>query len=334
MEDSRSDSIGPEGLRSSIPSENPVPVIDRGGYEFAAATLGRLERLARADFDFRLYKRGSDFDQNAKLLSIDEPNLSRHFTEDQLRTIAQSVFASSEIEGEHYLASSLDIHVAALTEPTKEVGSELGQRQASFADQVETYLWLLESSPEAPLTVELVLSVHERMFRNHPRIGSQAGKLKKEPVDIKYKDSSGTERIIHMIPPELTENYLESACDLFNRNCLLSKSQSEYSILVAAAEFHCDYLAIHPFSDGNGRTARLLSAYLLHRAGYRFTYLYPFDQVILDRRRDYYRALYVAQKNWHTKDEDLTPWVKFYISAVFEQFERALRRVRDANEAP
>lgn len=322
-----------EVVHSEIPQGNLSPLKERGRYELGATSLGRLERLAKADVYFNIYdKVREEFGQEPKKVGFNDPDLFQKFTEDQLRTIAQSVIASSEIEGEHYKAEALDIYVSALTKETGRLEAELADRHATFKDQIETYLWLLESGSDTPLSVELIQSIHQKMFRNHPKISHHAGELKRAEVEIKYKDASGITRIIKTIPQELTEEYLEVACDLFNRNYLASKNHAQYSTLVAAAEFHCDYLAIHPFSDGNGRTARLISAYLLHRAGYKFTYLYPFDQIVLDRRRDYYRALYQAQQGWHTEEEDFTPWVRFYISAVFEQFERAIRRVRDANE--
>jgi len=99
-------------------------------------------------------------------------------------------------------------------------------------------------------------------------------------------------------------------------------------MLLAAAEFLCDFLAIHPFQDGNGRTARLLSTFLLERGGYHFTSVYPFDQVVLDTRAEYYEALNMSQRFWHTPQEDLSSWIKYFVGAVFEQWERAHRRIR------
>ena len=48
--------------------------------------------------------------------------------------------------------------------------------------------------------------------------------------------------------------------------------------VLAAARLHLELVLIHPFSDGNGRTARLLSSLLLIRAGYRSTLLTAVEQ--------------------------------------------------------
>jgi Fic family protein len=95
------------------------------------------------------------------------------------------------------------------------------------------------------------------------------------------------------------------------------------------AEFILDFLAIHPFEDGNGRAARLLSTYLLERSGYNFTRFYPLDQVIMDSRNAYFEALFEAQSKWYQKDENMTPWIVFYVDAIFKQWERSLAEIRD-----
>src|SRR6185437_6650499 len=84
--------------------------------------------------------------------------------------------------------------------------------------------------------------------------------------------------------------------------------------------FACDFLAIHPFRDGNGRMARFLSSYLLERGGYHFSSVYPLDRVVLDSRGAYYEALNASQRHWHTKDEDLSSWIEYFVGVVFGQW--------------
>lgn len=102
-----------------------------------------------------------------------------------------------------------------------------------------------------------------------------------------------------------------------------AQNQVKASLFLVAAEFACDFLAI----------PRLLSAYLLERGGYHFTRLYPLDQVVIDSRADYYRALSSSQRNWHTNREDLTPWINFFVGAVFEQWERGRRRLETQGDS-
>jgi len=54
-----------------------------------------------------------------------------------------------------------------------------------------------------------------------------------------------------------------------------------------------------------------------------------FDSVILENRDEYYRVLFESQKNWQTEDEDISPWVEFYIHEIYSQYIRAYQRVLD-----
>jgi fido (protein-threonine AMPylation protein) len=79
--------------------------------------------------------------------------------------------------------------------------------------------------------------------------------------------------------------------------------------VVRAAIFHQRFTAIHPFRDGNGRTARALTTLLLWRAGFPLEVLIL--QHILDKRREaHINALRAADRG------NLTGWVRFFSKAV------------------
>jgi Fic family protein len=132
---------------------------------------------------------------------------------------------------------------------------------------------------------------------------------------------------VKTLPPEKTESFLRALCERVNRSLIAA----ETSRFLTTAEFVLAFLAIHPFHDGNGRAARLLSTYLLERSGYHFARFYPLDTVILENRDAYYEALFRAQQRWYQPDEDLTPWIELYTDMVFQQYLRAFQRVKDAH---
>ncbi|MBI4153910.1 Fic family protein [Candidatus Woesearchaeota archaeon] len=70
-----------------------------------------------------------------------------------------------------------------------------------------------------------------------------------------------------------------------------AKSASKYHPVVAAAHFHVWFESVHPFRDGNGRIGRLLLNFMLRKAGY------PMIDIKNKDKRQYYDALYQAQKN-------------------------------------
>lgn len=291
-----------------IDPEQPHPLRTGLRYDLSPYTLAKLEKLARAKFEIGRFT-SDDF--------IGPENAD----EAALRNIAQSVNASSEIEGEAIPANKLDLALAAATRPTaRRIDEELERRTLAVSSIIRTLLWALMEPPREFISFDFVLETHRRMFvTTSPDI---AGRIKTKRVSIE-----GGLYAVKTLPPEKTESFLRELCERTNR----SLSAADTSRFLTTAEFVLDFLAIHPFHDGNGRAARLLSTYLLERSGYHFARFYPLDHVILENRDTYYEALFRAQQRWYQPDEDLTPWIDFYTDVVFQQYLRAFQRVKDAH---
>ncbi|MBI5233307.1 MAG: Fic family protein [Deltaproteobacteria bacterium] len=289
------------------------PLRSEPRYSLNLLTLGRIERLAKARFI--LSEKAPEFDPSK--LDKDDADTSR--------SIALSVFASSEIEGEGISADYVEAFVAAHTEMGEKVDGELQQRLHAHRDIIDTYFWALNLQPDTILTYDFVLEAHRRMF--HSTKEAIAGQIKNREVRIRWCRSDGVLVDLPTISANRAEEFLRALCERTSNMFRVAQEAAEAPMLLAAAEFACDFLAIHPFLDGNGRTARLLSTYLLKRGGYNFSRIYPLDQIVLDSRADYYDALNTSQRYWHTSQEDLTAWINYFIGAVFEQWERAYRRI-------
>ena len=94
---------------------------------------------------------------------------------------------------------------------------------------------------------------------------------------------------------------------------------------------HYQFVTIHPYYDGNGRTARLLATFVLHRGGYG---MHGFLSVEEHHARDlagYYRALAVhPHHNYYEGRADafLTPWVEYFITKLAETFEAVRKEAK------
>ncbi|MDP9193395.1 MAG: Fic family protein [Acidobacteriota bacterium] len=291
-----------------IDPAQPFPLKAGLRYDLSAYTVAKLEKLARAKFEIGRFT-------NDDFISPD------NIDEAALRNIAQSVNASSEIEGEEIPASKLDLALAAATKPSeRRIDEDLERRMLAVSSIIRTLLWTLVEPPREIISFELVLEVHRRMFESTNPDGS--GRIKAKRVAIE-----GGSYSVKTLPPEKSELFLRELCDRTNRSLIAADT----SRFLTTAEFVLDFLAIHPFHDGNGRTARLLSTYLLERSGYHFARFYPLDHVILENRDAYYEALFRSQQRWYQHDEDITPWIEFYTDMVFQQYLRAFQRVKDAH---
>jgi Fic family protein len=311
-------SLGPSkrSKTNAIDTNNIEPVKEGLRYQLTPIHLGKLERLAKSRFE---------------ISQLDDRDLKKWEETDQetVLTIVQSVNASSEIEGEEVAAEQVPIVAGIVTEdgqlPQLEDATSSRKLKAEIAI-TKAYFWALTRDSETCLTYDFVMELHNRMFQStRPDL---AGILKERDVTIR-----GGEFEIHTLSRHKAERFLRALCDRTNRQFESAREHSEYSSLLCAAEFVLDFLAIHPFSDGNGRIARLLSTYILEKAGYHFARFYSLDSIILETKAEYYNALFNSQKNWHEQSENLTPWIGYYIDSVFQQWTRAYQTVRDRSNA-
>ncbi len=102
------------------------------------------------------------------------------------------------------------------------------------------------------------------------------------------------------------------------------KKKDEHPLLIIG-NFIFEYLSIHPFKDGNGRTSRILTNLLLLQHGYEFVPYVSHEKIVEENKADYYIALRRASKNWKTANEDISEWILFFLEVLKIQGERAVR---------
>ena len=94
----------------------------------------------------------------------------------------------------------------------------------------------------------------------------------------------------------------------------LQNEKSIPAVLVAGiAQFQLVH--IHPFLDGNGRTARLLSTLCLYKSGYDFKKLFTISEYYDRNRQDYYNALQSVRSG----NMDMTSWLEYFCKALETQ---------------
>jgi len=108
------------------------------------------------------------------------------------------------------------------------------------------------------------------------------------------------------------------------------------SVIIAALA-HYQFVSIHPYYDGNGRTARLLATYILHKSGYGLNGLFSLEEYHSQNLDAYYGALDVGEHhNYYMgrADADLTGWLEYFVSTLASVFSAAKgEAVRYANNA-
>jgi Fic family protein len=151
-----------------------------------------------------------------------------------------------------------------------------------------------------------------------------AGKAKVKPSPYRegqnvIKDSlSG--HIVYMPPEAIDVPVLMS--DLIN---WLNKTINDIPCPLRAGVAHYQYATIHPYYDGNGRTARLLTTFILHAGGYDLKGLYSLEEYYAKDLSSYYKAISIGPShNYYMGrvEADITLWLEYFIEGMAEAFEK------------
>lgn len=112
----------------------------------------------------------------------------------------------------------------------------------------------------------------------------------------------------------------------------LGKTADRHSPPVVAALAHLELVAIHPFNDGNGRTARAVARLILVRHGYALNGLVSLDaQLDLDRSA-YFAAIRQAIGQGYQPNHDATPFALYFVRSITRSADHVLARLRGLGE--
>lgn len=92
-----------------------------------------------------------------------------------------------------------------------------------------------------------------------------------------------------------------------------------------AAIAHYQFATIHPYLDGNGRTARLLATLVLYKGGYGLNGIYSLEEYYAKDLLAYYTALDLGPSHNYYQgraEADITPWINYFCAGMRESFEK------------
>lgn len=201
--------------------------------------------------------------------------------------------------------------------------------EQEVAGYLEVLQRVLESHADMPLSESLILQFHRDMLHYSDKDERQRGSYKFGPNRVEAKDAQGNVAgvIFDPTPPHLTPKEMQELVQWYQ----WAEKENFKHPLIRIGNFIFEYLAIHPFQDGNGRTSRLLTNLLLLQHGYDFVALVSHEKLIEARKADYYLALNRTQGTWKSGAEDITPWLTYFLSIVKAQAEEAITLIEEDN---
>ena len=104
---------------------------------------------------------------------------------------------------------------------------------------------------------------------------------------------------------------------------LNNKEASKINPVLAAGISHYEFVRIHPFIDGNGRSARALASFILYLKGFDTKRFFALDDYYDSDRQSYYKAL----QSVDSISLDITEWLGYFTYGVALQIEKVQERV-------
>lgn len=146
------------------------------------------------------------------------------------------------------------------------------------------------------------------------------------PADVYVLDDlgDGREMLRFKAPPASKVRGLLS--DLLE---WLKKARKEaiHPILIAGI-FHLEFVSIHPFTDGNGRVARLLTQLLLYRLGWDFRKILVLEDYYNQKRLAYYNALHSEEGKEYIQGREFTNWLEYFTTGFLVEARKVLEKIQ------
>lgn len=231
-----------------------------------------------------------------------------------LRRVAtvESVGASTRIEGAKLSDVQVDLLLSNL-----DLGSFRTRDEQEVAGYAEATKMVFDSWRDIPFTENHIKQLHGVLLKFSQRDEHHRGEYKKLPNNVEAFDEHGRSVgvIFETAMPFDTPRLMHELVEWTRREL---EGKNHHPLLVVAA-FIVRFLAIHPFQDGNGRLARVLTNLLLLQTGYGYMPYSSLERVIEENREQYYRALRSAQGTLDRDESRLPDWLRFFLMCLIEQ---------------
>jgi len=228
-----------------------------------------------------------------------------------------STYASTSIEGNPLPLA--DVKQILKTQP---------QNLRKSEQEVINYNKVLEALNKSPVSfsLNLILSIHKQVVdKLVPK--HQAGKLRLEPVVV---NNPRTGKVVYLPPdhqdvPPLMKELVEFA----------QNNKGLIDPLIISGIFHKQFVVIHPFMDGNGRTARLSTKVLLADLGLNTFNLFSFENYYNKNVTNYFNNVGVLGNYYDIANSlDFTKWLEYSTDGIIDELLRVKKLLPELTIGP
>ena len=164
---------------------------------------------------------------------------------------------------------------------------------------------------EKNITESLIKSIHKELVKGVRGESAKPGMYRKIQ---NYVGNAVTKEVIYMPPkPEEVPNLMKDFVQWINQ-------KSDIHPVLKSGIIQFQFVDIHPFVDGNGRTSRLLCTAYLYKEDYDFKKLFSISQYYDKDRRDFYSAIQEVRN----QNRDMTVWLEYFVKGFLFQMNEVM----------
>ena len=152
--------------------------------------------------------------------------------------------------------------------------------------------------------------------------GEHSGRYRTGPVYVVRRHFGSHDEIVYTGPAAKAVPVLCGALVKW----IQTSEKEGINPVIAAGIAHQEIAAIHPFSDGNGRTARALATLILYSRGYDFRRLFALEDYYNLDRPAYYQAINIGN-NYKERRRDFTSWLEYFVKGFKEEIDNVKGKV-------
>ncbi len=153
------------------------------------------------------------------------------------------------------------------------------------------------------------------------------GHIRKEPV---FVNDPRTRKTLYLPPDH--QDMAPLLKDLFT---FLEENNQGVDPLILAGIFHKEFVIIHPFVDGNGRTARLATKVLLAKMGLDTVQLFSFENYYNQNVTRYFQEVGLMGNYYDLKDQlDFTSWLEYFTDGIIDELLRVQKELEKETITP
>ena len=198
--------------------------------------------------------------------------------------------------------------------------------QQMIANNYQTIQFVVQNQ-NTPLSEELLQRIHRLMTENTLDNPEDAGRFRTN--DDVVVENGITHEIVHR-PPSYTEipSFIKDLCKFFNEE----KPKVFIHPIIRGIIIHFMIAYMHPFVDGNGRTARALFYWYMLKQGYWLTEYLSISRVIAKSKKSYEKSFLYTEMD----SKDMGYFVSYNLRVLelsFKQLQRYLKRKQEEKKA-